>query len=92
MISSWKEYWPRKTIPIPGSSLSRWVPCEELEPEMTGKFRRIHDRAMRRARRLNEAVVYVESRRYVRVATRKHHARRKRRKSGDCGDRESVAM
>lgn len=79
MISSWSEYHTRKTEPVPGKPYHLWVPDEELRPQMTGKFRRIHTRVMRKTLQRLRNIDIEDTRRTAYVVRRKYLARRKRK-------------
>ncbi len=74
-INSWDELHERQLVPLP-NGYARWVGWRELRDESTPKFRRIHDRTMRRIAWEINTAWYAETRRQWQISTRKYKARK----------------
>lgn len=76
-IATWAAYFAATFREDPTSGHLLWL-HEDFRPQMTGKFRRIHDRLQRRVEREMTPYAYAVhgSRRIVEVTARKHRARK----------------
>lgn len=79
-IDNWTQWWDAHFRPMENGH-EMWVTGDELRERMTPKFQRSYDRAQKVLLRKTEAQRQIDaySRRYVRVATLKYKARRKRK-------------